>query len=70
MFSSFDENSQRILILARKEMMLLKHPFVGSEHLLLSILHCDDLEITRLLSNYGINYDVFMQEILKHLNRQ
>ena len=69
MFSSFDENSQRILILARKEMMLLKHPFVGSEHLLLSILHCDDLEITRLLSNYGINYDVFMQEILRVIGR-
>ena len=34
----FDEDSQKILVDAKKEMYNLKHPYVGSEHLLLAIL--------------------------------
>ena len=32
MFSKFDEDSQKVLLMAKKEMMDLKHPYVGSEH--------------------------------------
>lgn len=61
----FDEDSQKILVEAKKEMYNLKHPYVGSEHLLLAILKNEDLEITKFLNNYGINYKVFKEELIK-----
>ena len=38
MFGNFTEEARKVLAIAKKEMLLLKHPYVGSEHLLLSIL--------------------------------
>ena len=65
MFSKFDEDSQKVLLMAKKEMMDLKHPYVGSEHLLLAILHDTDLAITQVLSEYKITYKKYKDEIIK-----
>ena len=59
----FDEESQKLIINAKKEMFLLKHPYVGSEHLLLSILH-SNCEITKRLNEYGINYEEFRNKLI------
>jgi len=60
----FDEESQKLIINAKKEMYDLKHPYVGSEHLLLSILHNEELDITKKLNSYNINYNNFRNEII------
>ncbi len=60
----FDEISQKLIVNAKKEMYELKHPYVGSEHLLLALLHEDDLEVTKLLNSYGIFYDGFKEELI------
>lgn len=65
MFSKFDEDAQNVLVMAKKEMHSLKHPYVGSEHLLLSILHNIDLEVTQMLNEYQITYDRYRNEIIK-----
>lgn len=65
MFSKFSEEAQKVLLNAKKEMTLLKHPYVGSEHLLLSILSNEELDITIKLKEYGINYDKFRDEIIR-----
>ena len=65
MFSKFSEDAQKILLMAKKEMLELKHPYVGSEHLLLAILHNKDLVITQLLEEYGITYKKYKDEIIK-----
>ena len=39
MFSKFTEEARKVLINSKKEMYELKHPYVGSEHLLLAILN-------------------------------
>lgn len=59
----FDEESQKLIINAKKEMYELRHPYVGSEHLFLSILH-SNLDITKILNNYGINYDDFREKLI------
>ena len=59
----FDEDSQKLIVNAKKEMYELKHPYVGSEHLLLSILH-SDLDITKSLNDYGVNYDDFRNKLI------
>ena len=38
MFGNFNEEARLILVSAKEEMSKLKHPYVGSEHLLLAIL--------------------------------
>ena len=65
MFSKFSEEAQKSLLLAREEMIKLRHPYIGSEHLLLAILSNKNLPITKMLSKYNINYENFYNEIKK-----
>ena len=52
MFSKFSEEAQKNLLLAKEEMLKLKHPYVGSEHLLLAILSNQNLAVTKKLEKY------------------
>lgn len=63
MFGNFTEETRKVLVRARKEMNLLKHPYVGSEHLLLAILFYDN-EVSKRLKNYGLDYNKFRLEII------
>ena len=65
MFSRFSEEAQKALILAKREMNNLRHPYVGSEHLLLAILSEKNLEITKVLASYNITYKTFKEELIK-----
>lgn len=69
MFSKFSEESQKVLLIAKKEMASLKHPYVGSEHLLLAILSNKDLDVCQKLSEYGINYESFKNEVVKVIGK-
>lgn len=64
MNSFFDEDSQKLILCAKKEMLELRHPYVGSEHLFLAILHMD-FEITKILYHYGITYQNFKDELIR-----
>jgi len=68
MFSKFDEASQRVLIIAKKEMMELNHPYVGTEHLVLSILK-DDNSISKKLKNFDLDYNNFKKEIIRIIGK-
>ncbi len=63
MFNSFTEEARKILMNAKEEMKKLKHPYVGSEHLLLAILK-DKNEVSDKLKEYGLTYDKLRQEII------
>ena len=65
MFSNFDNDAQKVLLMAKKEMADLCHPYVGSEHLLLSILHNNQLNITKLLNSLNITYEKYRDEIVR-----
>lgn len=64
MFSRFQEEAQKVLIIAKKEMMDLKHPYVGSEHLLLAILKTHN-EVRERLNDLDVTYDSFKAELIK-----
>ena len=64
MWIKFSEESQHILKQAKIEMQKLKHAFIGSEHLLLSILNGKN-SVQVILNNYGINYDIFRNKLIK-----
>ena len=69
MFSKFSEQSQKILLQAKKEMTALKHPYVGSEHLFLALLSNKELELTTKLNEYGISYKTFKDEVIKVIGK-
>ena len=64
MFSRFTEDAQKILIMAKCEMQGLKHPYVSSEHLLLSILHYSKPDFISFLSTYGLTYSSFKKKLV------
>ena len=63
MFGNFTEEAREIIVRAKKEMYELKHPYVGSEHLLLSILKGKN-EISKKLKEYNLTYEKLKQEII------
>lgn len=63
MFNNFNEEAQEILIKAKLEMLDLRHPYVGTEHLILAILHTKN-ELTDKISEYNLTYNNFKKEIL------
>ncbi len=63
MFGNFTEEAREIIVRAKKEMYELKHPYVGSEHLLLAILK-EKNEITKKLEEYELTYKKFKDEII------
>lgn len=58
------EDINNILKNAECEMKRLKHPYVGSEHLLLAILNSDDV-IVKTLNSYNIYYDNFSKTLIE-----
>lgn len=63
MFSNFTEEARNIIVLAKQEMKKLKHPYVGSEHLLLAILK-DDNNVSNTLKRYDLDYKKFKNELI------
>ena len=68
MFSNFEEEARKVLIIAKGEMQNLNHPYVSSEHLLLAILKCDN-EISERLKDYELDYKTFKNEIIKIIGK-
>lgn len=64
MFGNFNEEARVVLANAKKEMSELKHPYVGSEHLLLSILK-DNNSVSKKLKEYNFDYNKLKEEIIK-----
>ena len=63
MIIKFSEEAQRIIKKAKLEMQKLKHTFIGSEHLLLSILS-EKNTISDRLKEYNVNYDNFRNTLI------
>ncbi|MBR3897702.1 MAG: ATP-dependent Clp protease ATP-binding subunit [Bacilli bacterium] len=68
MFGNFEEEARKIIVGAKKEMHDLRHPYVSSEHLLLSILKCKN-EISDKLLKYGLDYKSFKKEVINILGK-
>ena len=63
MFSKFSEEVRKVLLGAKKEMQSLRHSYVGTEHLVLSILKKNNI-ISDRFKSYGISYDTFKKEVI------
>ena len=58
MYGSFNEEAQNVLVKAKEEMSDLNHPYVGTEHLILSLLKNSN-NIKEKLKKFDLNYNNF-----------
>ena len=63
MMSNFSEEAQNVLNGAKEEMIGLKHPYIGTEHLILSILRVDN-EIRERLFSYNLSYEGYRKVVM------
>lgn len=63
MKNNINECVKRVLEFAEQEMLDLNHPYVGSEHLLLSLLKCDKSK--KILNKYNLTYEKFKNALVE-----
>ncbi len=65
---SYTPRVKKVLGLAAKEAKMLGHTYVGTEHILLGLLHEGDGVAARVLKNLGVDIERTRLEILKELD--
>jgi prophage maintenance system killer protein len=63
MFERFTDRARRVVVLAQEEARLLRHNYVGTEHILLGLLHEDEGVASRALESLGINREAARQQV-------
>ena len=63
----YTDKFKDILRCAELEKIELNHPYVGTEHLLLSFLKDSDNSFIKKLNNYGLEYDRFKEFLVKYI---
>lgn len=61
------QDARQVVSLAIEEAKKLEHKHVGTEHILLGLLKKGDSVPARILSEYGVSYDIAKAEIIKLL---
>lgn len=65
MFGRFTERAQRVILLAQEEARRLKHPAVGTEHLLLGLLREGEGVAAKALQTLGVNLQKVREDVEK-----
>ena len=63
MFYNFTEEARKIIVNAKKEMLNLKHPYVGTEHLLLALLKQKNA-LSNKLYKVGLSYSLVKKKLI------
>jgi prophage maintenance system killer protein len=63
MFQRFTDRARRVMVLAEEEARLLGHNFVGTEHILLGLLHEGEGVAARALESLGVNREAVRQQV-------
>ncbi len=63
MFERFTERSRRVVVLAQEEARLLNHNYIGTEHLLLGLIHEEEGVAAQVLGALGIELDVVRRRL-------
>ncbi len=63
MFERFTDRARRVLVLAQEEARLLNHGFLGTEHVLIGLVHEGEGVAAKALEPYGIGLDDVRQRV-------
>ena len=57
MFERFTDRARRVLVLAQEEARLLNHSFIGTEHILLGLIHEGEGVGAQALASLGVTLE-------------
>jgi ATP-dependent Clp protease ATP-binding subunit ClpC len=63
MFERFTDRARRVVVLAQEEARLLNHNYIGTEHLLLGLIHEGEGVAAKALESLGISLEAVRQQI-------
>ncbi|MBW3538303.1 hypothetical protein KY386_02305 [Candidatus Parcubacteria bacterium] len=63
MFDRFTSQARRVVILAQEEGWLLNHSYVGTEHLLLGLIHEGDSAAAKALEELGVSLESVRDQV-------
>ena len=69
MFERFTDGSRRVVVLAQDEARVLNHNYIGTEHILLGLIHEGGGVAARTLESLGISLDAVRQQVEEIIGR-
>jgi ATP-dependent Clp protease ATP-binding subunit ClpC len=69
MFEKFTDRARRVVVLAQEEARMLSHNYIGTEHLLLGLIHEGEGVAARSLESLGISLEDVRQNVEEMIGR-
>ncbi|MYB45718.1 MAG: ATP-dependent Clp protease ATP-binding subunit [Acidimicrobiia bacterium] len=69
MFERFTDRARRVVVLAQEEARLLNHNYIGTEHILLGLIHEGEGVAARGLLNLGIRLDSVRSQVVETIGQ-
>ena len=63
MFERFTERARRVVVLAQEEAGMLNHNYIGTEHILLGLIHEGEGVAAKALESLGISLEAVRQQV-------
>jgi ATP-dependent Clp protease ATP-binding subunit ClpC len=63
MFERFTDRARRVVVLAQEEARMLNHNYIGTEHVLLGLIHEEDGVGAKALESLGISFEAVRQRV-------
>ena len=63
MFERFTDRARRVVVLAQEEARMLKHNYIGTEHILLGLIHEGEGVAAKALESLGISLEAVRQQV-------
>jgi hypothetical protein len=63
MFERFTDRARRVIVLAQEEARMLDHSYIGTEHLLLGLVHEEDGAAAHALVSLGVSLDSVRERV-------
>ena len=63
MFERFTDRSRRVVVLAQEEARMLNHNYIGTEHILLGLIHEGEGVAAKALESLGISLEAVRQQV-------
>jgi Clp amino terminal domain, pathogenicity island component len=69
MFERFTDQARRVIVLAQEEARMLNHNYIGTEHILLGLIHEGEGVAAKALESLGISLDAVRQQVEEIIGR-
>jgi ATP-dependent Clp protease ATP-binding subunit ClpC len=63
MFERFTDRARRVVVLAQEEARLLNHSYIGTEHILLGLIHEGEGVAAKALESLGISLEAVRSQV-------